>query len=149
MPNIMLLPAAGTVPVAAAMCLAKINPVILDQSEMSLTDFIKRRKKVVLQEGEGINLAIYLINEFKDRRFMFRGLKNKYSGVSGAELLELLKEEMDGMLVLYRYVTRAKKYMDRKGVSQVEIKLIGKAGSVNRYNPLDIKLDIATETTVK
>jgi len=113
---------------------------------MSLTDFIKRRKKVVHQESEGINLAIYLINEFKDRRFTFRGLKNKYSGISGAELLELLKEEMDGMLVLYRYVTKAKQYIDGKGIAQVEIKLIGKAGSISRYNPLDIKLDIATET---
>ena len=116
---------------------------------MFLIDFIKRRKKVVHQEGEGINLAIYLINEFKDRRFTFRGLKNKYSGIGGGELLELLKEEMDGMLVLYRYVTRAKQYIDGKGVSQVEIKLIGKAGSVSRYNPLDIKLEIATETTRK
>ena len=116
---------------------------------MSLIDFIKRRKKVVYQEGEGINLAIYLINEFKDRRFTFRGLKDKYSGVGGGELLELLKEEMDSMLVLYRYVTKAKQYIDREGVSQVEIKLIGKASSVSRYNPLDIKLNIATETTQK
>jgi hypothetical protein len=116
---------------------------------MSLTDFIKRRKKIIHQEGEGINLAIYLINEFKDRRFTFKGQKNKYSEIGGEELLELLKEEMDDMLVLYRYITRAKKYIDRKGVSQVEIKLIGKAGSVNRYNPLDIKLDITTNTAGK
>jgi hypothetical protein len=147
--KIMLLLVAETAPVAAVMFLAKINPVSLEQSKMFLIDLIKGRKKVVHQEGEGMNLAIYLINEFKDRRFTFRGLKNKYSGISGAELLELLKEEMDGMLVLYRYVTKAKQYIDRKGVSQVEIKLIGKAGSVNRYNPLDIKLDIATETIQK
>jgi hypothetical protein len=113
---------------------------------MSLIDFIKRRKEVVNQEGEGVNLAIYLINEFKDRRFTFRGLKNRYSGISGEELLKLLKEEMDDMLVLYRYVTRATQYVDGKGVSQVEIKLIGKASSMGRYNPLDIKFDIATET---
>lgn len=149
MPKILLLLVAGTAPVAAAMCIAKINPVSLDQSEMFLADFIKRRKKVIHQEGEGINLAIYLINEFKDRRFAFRGLKNKYSGIDGEELLKLLKEEMDGMLVLYRYITRAKKYMDRKGVSQVEIQLIGKASSMDRYNPLDMKLDISTETTEK
>jgi hypothetical protein len=53
------------------------------------------------------------------------------------------------MLVLYRYVTRAKKYTDKKGVSQVEIRLIGKASSMNRYNPLDIKLEITTETAEK
>jgi hypothetical protein len=147
MPKMLPRLVAGTAPVAAAMCLAKINLVNLDQSEMSLTDFIKRRKEVVHQEGEGINLAIYLINEFKDRRFTLRGLKNKYSGVGGEELLKLLKEEMEEMLILYRYITRAKKYVDRKGVYQVEIKLIGKASSIDRYNPLDIKLDITTETT--
>jgi len=101
------------------------------------------------QESEGINLAIYLINESKDRRFTFRGLKNKYSGISGEELIKLLQEQMDSMLVLYRYITRAKKYTDKKGVSQVEIRLIGKASSMNRYNPLDIKWYITTETAEK
>ena len=112
---------------------------------MFLTDLIKRRKNIVLQESEGINLAIYLINECKDRRFTFRGLKNKYSGIDKEELLKLLQEEMDSMLVLYRYVTRAKKYTDKKGVSQVEIRLIGKASVMNKYNPLDIELNITTE----
>ena len=145
--KIMLLLVAGTTPVAAAMCLAKINLVNLEQSKMSLIDFIKRRKSVIYQESEGINLVNYLINEFKDRRFTFSGLKNKYSGISGDKLLKLLQEEMDSMLVLYRYITKAKQYTDRKGVPQIEIRLIGKASSMGRYNPLDIKLDITTETT--
>jgi hypothetical protein len=112
---------------------------------MFLTDFIKRRKNVAHQESEGINSAIYLINEFKERRFTFRGLKNKHSGISGEELLKLLQEELDSMLILYRYATRVKKYTDKKGVSQVKIKLIGRAGTMNRYNPLDIELNITTE----
>ena len=147
--KIILLLVAGTGPVAAAIYLATINPVSLNQSKMFLTDFIKRRKNVMHQESEGINLAIYLINESKDRRFTFRGLKNKYSGISGEELIKLLQEQMDSMLVLYRYITRAKKYTDKKGVSQVEIRLIGKASSMNRYNPLDIKWYITTETAEK
>jgi hypothetical protein len=49
------------------------------------------------------------------------------------------------MLILYSYTTRAKKYTDRKGASQVQIRLIGKTGMRNRYNPLDIALDITTE----
>jgi len=112
---------------------------------MFLTDFIKRRKNVVHQESEGINLAVYLINEFKDRRFTFRGLKNKHSGIDGEELLTLLQKEIDNTLILYRYITSAKKYTDRKGVPQVKIRLVGKASSMDRYNPLDIELDITTE----
>ena len=112
---------------------------------MSLTDLIKRRKNIVNQESDGINLAIYLINEFEDRTFTFKGLKNKYFGLSRENLLKLIQEELDNMLILYHYTTRAKKYTDRKGVPQVEIKLIGKASTMNRYNPLDIELNIKTE----
>ena len=114
---------------------------------VNLVDLLTGRKSVRYSQGEGLNLAVHLINEFKERRFTFRGLKNKYSGISGEELLKLLHEEIDSMLVLYKYITRAKKYTNRKGVSQIEIRLIGKASSMNRYNPLDIKLDITTETT--
>jgi hypothetical protein len=113
---------------------------------MFLTDFIKRRKNVIHQKSEGINLAVYLINEFKDRRFTFRGLKNKYSGIDGEDLLKLLQKEIDSTLILYRYITSVKKYTDRKGAPQVKIRLIGKASSMNRYNPLDIELNITTET---
>lgn len=113
---------------------------------MFLTDFIKRRKNIVHQKSEGISLGVYLINEFKDRRFTFKGLKNKYSGIDSEELLKLLQREMDSSLILYRYITSVKKYTDRNGVPQVKIRLIGKASSMNRYNPLDIQLDITTET---
>ncbi|MBL7107637.1 MAG: hypothetical protein ISS77_08555 [Phycisphaerae bacterium] len=112
---------------------------------MFLTDLIKRRKNIVNQESKGINLAIYLINEFKDRTFTFKGLKNKYFGIKGEELLKLIQEELESMIVLYSYTTRAKKYTDRKGVSQVKIRLVGKVSMMHRYNPLDIKLDITTE----
>jgi len=116
---------------------------------VSLTDFIKGRKNIVNQESEGTNLAIYLINEFQNRTFTFKGLKNKYSGLSGEKLLKHIQEELDSMLILYRYTTRSKKYTDRKGVPQVEIKLLGKASTMNRYNPLDIELEIKTEMPKK
>lgn len=112
---------------------------------MFLTDFIKRRKNIVTQESEGINLAVYSINELKDRRFIFRGIENNYSGISGEELLRRLQEEMDSMLILYRYTTKIKKYDDRMGVSQMKIRLIGKASIMSRYNPFDIEMNIATE----
>ncbi|OHB59544.1 MAG: hypothetical protein A2167_04175 [Planctomycetes bacterium RBG_13_46_10] len=143
--KIMLQLVVGTCPVVAAIRLATINTVNLNQGKMFLTDFIKGRKNISCQESEGINLAVYLINEFKDRRFTFRGLKNKYSGVDAEELLKLLQKEIDSTLILYRYITSVKKFTDRKGVPQVKIRIIGKASSMNRYNPLDIELDITTE----
>ena len=112
---------------------------------MFLADLIKRRKNIINQESKGINLAIYLISEFKDRTFTFKGLKNKYLGIRGEELLKLIQEELESMIVLYNYTTRAKTYTDRKGVSQAKIRLIGKVSMMHRYNPLDIKLDITSE----
>ena len=112
---------------------------------MFLTDLIKRRKNIINQESKGVDLAIYLINEFKDRTFTFKGLRYKYFGIRGEELLKLIQEELESMIILYNYTTRAKTYTDRKGVSQVKIRLIGKVSMMHRYNPLDIKLDITTE----
>ena len=112
---------------------------------MSLIDFIKRRTHIVNQENEGINLAIYFINKFQDRTFTFKGSKNKCFGLSGKNLLKRIQEELDSMLILYRYTTRVKTFTDRKGVSQVKIRLIGKASMRSGYNPLDIVLDIKSE----
>lgn len=112
---------------------------------MFVGDLIKRRKNIINQESKGINLAIYLINEFKDRTFTFKGLKNKYLGIRGEELLKLIQEELESMIVLYNYTTRAKTFTDRKGVSQLQISLIGKVSMMHRYNPLDIKINITTE----
>jgi hypothetical protein len=112
---------------------------------MSLIDIIKRRDNIVIHESEGINSAILLLNEFRGRTFTFRGTKKKYVRLRQEKLLELIQVELDSMLVLYRYVTRIKKYIDRKGVSQAEIRLIGKASTMNRFNPLDIEMVITTE----
>ena len=112
---------------------------------MYLTDLIKRRKNIVNRESSGINLAVQLINEFKERTFTFQGLKNKYFGIGSEELLKLIQEELESMVVLYNYTTRAKTYTDRKGISQLQINLIGKVSLMHRYNPLDIQLNITTE----
>ena len=116
---------------------------------MSLIDLIKRRTHIVNQESEGTNLAIYLINEFQDRTFTFKGSKNKCFGLSGENLLKRIQEELDSMFILYRYTTKAKKYTDRKGVPQVIIRLIGKASMRSGYNPLDIILVMKTEIPKK
>jgi hypothetical protein len=113
---------------------------------MSLIDVIKRRKNIVTHQSEGINLAISLINEFKGRTFTFRGMKKKYIGLKGERLLKLIQEDLDSMLVLYHYATRAKTYIDKKGVSQAEVRLVGRASTMNRFNPLDMEISITTET---
>ena len=109
-------------------------------------DWLLGRKRIVNKESKGIDLAIHLINEFKDRTFTFKGLKNRYFGIRREEFLKLIQEELESMIVLYSYTTRAKTYTDRKGVSQLIIRLLGKVSMMQRYNPLDIKLDITTET---
>ena len=116
---------------------------------MFLIDVIKRRKYVVHKEGEGINLAIYLIDEFKDREFTFKGFRRKYSGVQGEDLPSLLQKEMDSAVIMYRYFTKVKKYVDRMGVPHLKIRLIGKASMMSKYNPLDIELCIKTEKPEK
>lgn len=115
----------------------------------TVIDWLLGRKRIVNQESKGIDLAIYLINEFKDRTFTFKGLKNKYFGIRGEELLKLIQEELKSMIVLYNYTTRAKTYTDKKGVSQVKIRLIGKVSMMHRYNPMDIELDLKTEMPEK
>lgn len=111
---------------------------------MSLIDFLKRRKYVVCQESEGLNLAVCTIKELEGRRFRFKGLYKKYLGIEGEKLLELLQAEIDSMLILYRYTTQVKKYTDHKGHYQISIGILGKTGMRDKYNPLDIKLVIRT-----
>jgi hypothetical protein len=115
----------------------------------TVIDWLLGRKRIVNQESKGIDLAIYLINEFKDRTFTFKGIKNKYFGIRGEELLKLIQEELESMIVLYSYTTRAKTYTDKKGFSQVKIRLIGKVSMMHRYNPLDIELNLKTEVPEK
>ena len=91
---------------------------------MFIIDWIKGRKDVVYQESEGTSLVAYLMDEFQDRKFTFRGAKRKYSEIDKEELLKVIQSEIDSALVLYRYMTRVKKYIDRKGISQVEIKML-------------------------
>lgn len=116
---------------------------------MSLIDWVNRRKNIVQQESKGIDLAIYTINQLEGRRFVFRGLRKKYRGLSADSLLKQLREELESMLVLYNYTTKVKTFTDRKGAAQARIKLIGNASMMNRYNPLDMTMYIKTETVRK
>ncbi len=113
---------------------------------MSLIDIIARRKSIAVYESDGFDMAICTLNEFSDRKFVFRGLEHKYTGISGDIVIKLLHNEMDTALILYRYATKVKKYTDRNGVLQIQIKVFGQAGTLGRYNPLDVEMYISTLT---
>jgi len=112
---------------------------------MSLIDLLKGRKNIILQESQGLNLAICLVDEHKKRKFTFKGFKSKYSGIDGEKLQEILHEEINNTLVVYRYQTKVKKFTDRKDIFHMQITVIGKASMMSRYNPLDVELHIKTE----
>ncbi len=116
---------------------------------MSIIDFIKKRKNVICSENQGIQSAVHLINEMKERTFTFKGVKKKYTGLSGSELLNKLQEEMDRMLIMYRYSSKIKTYTDKAGIFQAKIKIIGKTSAMSRYNPLNVEMQIKTEFAEK
>ena len=88
--------------------------------------------------------SIQLMN-LKIENFLLEDLKKKYSGINGDQLQNLLEKETGSTLIVYRYKTKVKKYTDRRGVSQMQIRLIGKASMMSRYNPFDMELYITTE----
>ena len=122
-----------------------VAKLILKVDKMSVIDLLKRRKNITYEEGEGIHLIPRYIKKYEGRKFRFKGLRKIYSGLSHEELLSQVQKEMDNMMILYRYITRIKQYTDRKGVSQCDISITGKAGMMSRYNMLDIELHIKTE----
>ncbi len=114
---------------------------------MSLTDLIKRRKHIVNHEGQGINLAITLVKRYAHRTFTFKGIQKTYFGIKGDSLIAFIQDELDSLIVMYRYETKAKTYTDKNGIEQANIRLIGRASVRGGYNPLDIAMDIATEVS--
>jgi len=115
----------------------------------TVIDWLLGRKRIVNQESKGLDIVIYLTNEYKDRTFTFKGLKNKYFGIRREELIKLIQDELESMVVLYNYTTRANTYTDRKGIPQLKIRLIGKVSMMHRYKPLDIELGLKTEMPEK
>ena len=113
---------------------------------MGLIDYLKRRTNIVEVESNGLNAAIGSIREFEGRRFTFKGLQSKYTGMDSDQLLKRLEYELNHMAILYRYITKIKTYTDRKGRTQLHLQVQGKAGMMSKYNPLDIRLEIVTES---
>ncbi len=113
---------------------------------MTVIDHIHGRKILATEESDGVTLAAYTINQHLKKKYTLKSLKKTYREITGSTLLHLLQEEMDSMIVFYRYHTKIKEYLNRKGDFHLKIELIGKAGMMNRFNPLDIKFKISTET---
>jgi len=112
---------------------------------MNLIDWLVRRQAVECSKGEGLNLAVRTVEEFKGRTFRCRDKKSRYSGISSEEMRRFILEELPDY---YNYTTKVKKYIDRKGIPQAEIEIMGNIGlstQLNRYNPLNRTFYIMTE----
>ena len=108
----------------------------------TVIDWLLRRKQIEHKEGQGIGLAIQTIEGFVGRTFTCPETAPKTSGIHREEVLELIQQELP---VHYDYTTRVKTYLNRKGIPQAQIVIVGSIGISRRYNPLDRTFHIATE----
>ena len=109
----------------------------------TIIDWLAGRKHIEKTKGPGTSLAIQTIEEFPGRTFKCLETKPKTSGIHREEILELIKEELPGY---YDYTTRIKKYVDKRGVPQAEIEIVGSLSVLERYNPFDRTFHITTES---
>ena len=109
----------------------------------NLIDWLAGRKCIEDKQGQGLSLAIQTIEEFSGRTFKCAETAPKTSGIYTEEILKLIQEELPSY---YDYITRVRKYVDRKGITQAEIEIVGSLSILERYNPLDRTFHIATET---
>jgi hypothetical protein len=111
----------------------------------NLIDWLAGKKSVGYSEGEGLNLAVQIVEEFDGRTFKFRGPRMRYSGILTEEIVRFLRGELPEY---YNYYVSVKTYLNRQNIPQAEIEItgiIGLRGKSSRYNPLDIKFFIKTE----
>jgi hypothetical protein len=108
----------------------------------TLVDWLLGRKRVEHKEGQGLSLAIRTVEGFTGRTFTCPETTPKTSGINREEILELIQQELP---THYGYATRVKTYINRKGIPQAQINIVGSIGISKRYNPLDRTFHIATE----
>jgi hypothetical protein len=108
----------------------------------SIINWLLGRKHVEHKEAPGIGLAIQTLEDFVGRTFMCPETAPKTSGIHREEILELIQEKLPPY---YDYTTRVKTYLDRKGISQAQIEIIGNIAISKRYNPLDKTFHIRSE----
>ena len=111
-------------------------------SMANLIDWLAGRKHIEYKEGLELSLAIQTIEEFAGRTFKWQETIPS-SGIHSKEIREFIEEKLPDY---YNYTTRVKKYIDRKGIPQAEIEIVGSIGMSKRYNPLDRTFHIAMET---
>ena len=108
----------------------------------TVIDWLLRRKHVEHTEGQGIHLAVQTIEGLEGRTFSCPETTPKTTGIHGEDILELIQEELP---THYDYTTRVKTYLNRKGIPQARIEIIGSIGLSNRYNLLDRTFHIASD----
>jgi hypothetical protein len=108
----------------------------------ALIDWLSRRKHVEHKEDRGIRLAVQTIEGLQGRTFSCPETTPETSRIPREKILELIQEELP---THYDYTTRVKTYLNRKGIPQAQIEIIGSIGMSNRYNPLDRTFHITSE----
>lgn len=108
----------------------------------TIIDWLAGRKNIEKAKAPGTSLAIQTIEEFHGRTFSCPETTPKTSGIQREEILVLIKEELPSY---YGYTTRIKKFVDRRGILQAKIELVGSLSVLERYNPFNRIFHITTE----
>jgi hypothetical protein len=108
----------------------------------TIINWLMGRKRVEHNESQGVSLAIQTVEGFVGRTFMCPDTTPKTSGIHREEILELIQEKLPSY---YDYTTRVKTYLDRKGIPQAQIEIVGNIAISKRYNPLDKTFHIRSE----
>ena len=101
----------------------------------ALIDWLLRRKHIEHKEGQGIRLAVQTIEGLEGRTFSCSETTPETSRIPREKILELLQEELPAH---YDYTTRVKTYLNRKGITQAQIEIIGSIG-ITRTAPRESK----------
>jgi hypothetical protein len=115
---------------------------------MSLLDRFRGHESAHHSKADGLELAVATVEEFKARKFRFRGAGMKAAGLPAEEVIRFVEEELPDY---YTYTTRVKTYSDRRKTAQARIEITGTMGlsrELNRYNPLDVSCTIKTEKPI-
>jgi len=112
---------------------------------MSFVELIQGRSEVDKRQEEGLDLALDMLKDLKDRTFRVKGKGINARAVPDEEALRFLQEELPEY---YQYQTSVLSYSKKRTGRHVQIHIEGWLGirrELRRYSPLDIRLLIATE----
>ncbi len=130
-------------------CYNKLNNAEVYQnwnSMIALLCRLKGQRSAEYRQANGLALAVATLDAFRDRSFRVKGMGIKNDNVPGEEVIRFIEEELPDY---YTYNTQAKTYANRHAIPQAHVTITGTMGlsrRLNRYNPLDLKCTIRSNT---